>query len=802
MVDFIRYNCGEYAPGLEPIIIGNTNTTVPVIVIPNNPGNMDPPYLPYVPSNIPPVSSPWYQQPINAQPVTGDPPVNGQGNQGGQNGGQTGGQTTQTRYKCNETPLYCPQDVKLNLPLEQRRTYIRKDCVTCSQVRDAETNQFYWPAGCIFTTREQCINSPCVTNNTCVEIISGRNEIEPNNVNVNVSYSNSIAQIEPPRNQINLNLTTQTINPAQTTLNGGSEPLFDKRYNIFQYPENNNTQLVGNTRNDQVFSNLVAEEVAYFLNRVDSRTPWDERYVFGLTNEKVAISLTPVLLNAISNINTPAGQRVDRSVFLNAIKKHLMEGTIDQIDPAFYINLSNRQVNDPVINITKTNIKDYLIKNAIGLSVGERISADPNQHESYTKNLVKRQRRLNTDINAQILVDPLDQDEQYMSLEDAGIPVVAESGSHCEIGDGAGYYIHCDLLSGTDEPCPLRTDINIAYFVPFNVKLLALNIMNEGVTQNLSVTSLSSSELTSSAIPSYSLEPKYFAVDLTTIEDVPTTNPFINRTKCRYTLLEDQSEIQRHTLNNGLAITQVNVNFDDPFIRYALETSTIELNQNDLTFRNFDENRSILGNSLLSRQIPFALVLVPGAGSKHNPFNGNSKIASFTDNIVVRNLDVVPSVDFVANNAQNSPLQESNLFNELGQNRVGISEELDIQGRSFLFVPSSLGQSFFSSEGYTSANRVPENYGYSFLLNNIIDPLINNNSPSSLTWWDVYRRLPLNRFCELLYDSNQFLHNSICKGLRGGVPIKNVLTRYTQDSIEFIEGDDTILNPGDRSWLV
>lgn len=792
MTDFIRYNCGEYAPGLEPIVIGNTNSTVPVIVVPNNPGNIDPPYLPYIPPLIPPLSGPWYQGQNSVQPVTGIPPGNG----------QSGGQSAETRYRCNETQLYCPQDIKLNLPLEQRRTYIRKDCVVCSQVRDPETNQFYWPAGCVFTTREQCINSPCVTNNTCVEIVQGRNEVQVNTVNVNTSYSNSISQVDPVRNVITIDLTQQTINPAQTTINGGSEPLLDKRYNIFQYPENSNTVMVGNSRNQDIFSNMVAQEVEYFLNRVDARTPWDERYVFGLTNEKVAISLAPELLNAINNIKNPAGERISPSIFLNAIKKHLMEGTIDQVDPGFYINLSNLQLNDPEIVIKKSDIKDYLIRNAIGISVGQRISADPDQNEGYTKNLVKRQRRLNTDINAQILVDPLDQEEQYMALEDAGIPVVAESGTHCEIGDGAGYYIHCDLLSGTDEPCPLRTDINIAYFVPFNAKLLALKIMNESYSFNLSVTSTSSSELTSSAIPAYSLEPKYYAVDLTSIEDLPTTNPFVNRTKCRYTLLTDESEIQRHTLNNGIAVTQVNVNFDDPFIRYALESSSIELSQNDLTFRNFDENRSIIGNTLLSRQIPFALVVCPGAGSKHNPFNGNSKISTFSGNVVSRVLEVVPTVDYVTTNPVNSPLQEANIVNEINESRVGIAESLDVQGRSFIFNSSTLGNTFYTTEGYTSANRTPENYGYSYLLNNIIDPLIQQNSPSSLTWWDVYRRLPINRFCELLYDSNQYLHNSICKGYREGVPIKNVLARNTQDTIQFIEDENIILSSEDRSWLV
>lgn len=694
MPDFVRYNCGEYAPGLEPIIVGNTNSTTDPVIVVGDPGNIDPPYIPYDPEPpYTPASSPYYNQIIPG--VVFDPPPN--------NG-------------------FGQQDPAL-------------------------------PAGVTLT--------------------------EPQIPSVQVNFNSAIPA------------------QAQVTTGNGSEPLFNRKHNIFRFPENNETSYVSNSRYLEIFAPLVSQEVGHFLDRENSTAPWDERNVFGLTNQNLFNSLNPQLKTAISNLHGPGGLRVSPTSILNGLKKHLFEGTLDQVDPSFYQTLANMQSRDTRLSFVRSPVKDHLTRGALGFALNGKISADPNSLDGYTKRIVNRQRRLNTDINAQILVDPLSQEEQYMSLEDAGIPVVAESGTHCEIGDGAGYYIHCTLIDGSEEPCPLRTDVSAAYFIPADLKNICLNAMNESSFKTFTVSSTSANELTSSAIPAYSLEPKYFALDLTSVEDVPTENPFISRTKCRYTLLEDEQEIQRHTLNNGIAVSKLNVNFDDPFIRYALETSTIELAQNDLTFKNFDENRSIVGNAILCRQMPFAIVLSPGAGSRHNPFNGNSKIGEFST-IVTRTIQGVPHIDVSEGRASNSPLTESNITNQLGMNKVGLVEDFDVQGRSFTFDVSTLANSFYSNGEYTTANRTPENYGYSYLLNNIVDPLIQNNNASSLTWWDVYCRMPLNRFCEIMYDPNKYLHNSIARGYRNGVTIKNVLARPTEDEHPFIEGDDIILDSEQR----
>lgn len=559
--------------------------------------------------------------------------------------------------------------------------------------------------------------------------------------------------------------------------------LYHHEYNFFRHELATPLELVTNERYRNIFTSPIAIEVAYFIERQNnSLLPWDERVFQSLTLDKISISLAPRFSNAIDRLHYPGGLLIPRNSFLEMVRRVLLTGQLDVFDPEHYIRLADKQSRDRKITFNRSTPQDYLHRAALGILATGAISSDPNNSQSIQQNQIKRQRRLNEEINARISICTEDNGNQETYLENAGL-CFTNSGA-IDIGDGYGYYFQIDSRDSGCIPLETTNDNNLAYYVPPDVRYTALSLMQEDPSINLTVTSTSSHEF--NQVFSEPLVPLYFALDLNSVADSQTSNQFVNNTSATYTLLTNQSEIDRHAANNGFAITRVNLDYRDFLYQYARQTSSINLNQKDITFRNFDYTL-IQNNNIITRNLPFGLIVVPTSSTEDNPFGGVSRITNYSDTIQ-RSISLIPSINYSDSDQRTSELEESNLFNTSGSYRLGVFENNDTQSITYSYASSNFAD--ITTSAYST--------GLAYMVTGVIDELVSRYGVSSLTWWDVFRRLPSNVFGQVMYDMNEEVFNQLSSGDRG-TTISHVLKTLNLDNIPLLEDDDlVVIREGDR----
>lgn len=729
----------------------------------------------------------------------------------------TGPTTSETRFKCQEITIYCPGDSEL--PVAQRRIKeIVRNCALCT--KNANNT---WPEGCIHTTKSDCLEK-CASsevrdcsNNTGVIIptgpITGSRSVptstgiisipsEPGNNGVINNPEPQIIQ-EPVIIVINVNQQAAQSEPGynEDPVNEPSSQIYHKLYNFF-----NNTLglqeranvFVQNAYLTNIFSTQVTREVMYFINRSQSESTWSEEPLFALTPNMIKDSISPILKEAFSKIHNIGGQVVNPEFFYTTVLNLLVTGRIGEFDPNYYISLAQKQVGDTFIKYEGASIHEYMERASLGLISNGGINADTENYEGFNKNRLKRQRRLNTDIAASIEVTELETPELVENLytNDIGIEVVNISGEsqYLTLGDGDGYYISSNDILSNEYPLKLSTLVSAAYYVPPDVRYNALTIMKENPGITLQVSSLSGQgEFTSGYDYTSVGDPLYFILDLSTISDGIRANPLVDIFEAQYKLEADEGIIRQHSINYGLAISKLNIDYRDPFYHYARDTGIIDFTQKDITFRSFSINRTSVNEAIITRNVPFALILTPGCGSTHNPLNGESELVEYESDVVIRKITVVPDIN-INDSSKNSPLlEERNIYEETGGYKIGLDEVNDAQNVVYIYNASSdiFNTSYFVDNTYskdppTSIERHP----LSKFVVSTIDTLITEYSPTELTWWDLIRRLPLNQYASIGFNTSA-VFNSIESGWRG-VPVRNVLSRLdtSYTGLNGLDSDD------------
>ena len=844
----VNFGCGEFVPGGEPITVPNLPVPAPPVLIP------DPPILtisiPFVPGNRPgggnpgggggnpggpgggdPAQKRWEcytqftilcpdnitikeQQKIcrpcvrTLQPVLVGPPALGWAKEckytskalceavclsitnqcitpvltgtstSGIGGPITGGGST--GYRCNSVDIPCPK------PNEGIIVKTVRNCTAC--------NVGPLTPDCVSQTLAQCQADPnCVDtiyNVTCESLVpsisttsTGGGTGEPNTPQISVINVGN----EPGLNE-----------PLQPTIT--QSEIYNNSLNFFVVTtvSEGTPETQGNINYLQVFQNQVASPVGILLQNEGSVGTWTESMLFSMTDDQLKSSLNPALLAAFQIIHFPGGQLVGESSFLNMVRKHLLTGTMSEFDGNYYIELAYKQGDDRKIKYTGLENAEAAERAGLGTIAAGSILADSENQVNLRKRQIRRQRRLNTDIKANIPVVPLVGDEKVLYLTDAGICSVLTNQSIVSVptGDGDGYYLQIDLSQGDCTPLVTISDFSSTYFVPPEVRFNALTLFNTSPKITLTASSLEDNhELVSGDTGVGALEPIYMPLDLQSMSYTTNKNPLVAEYTGTYRTETDQEIIDEHTTNNGLAVTRVNIDYRDPLYRYILDTSSVSLNMNDITFKSIKESKDFKGGVRLSRNIPFGLIITPVVGSKFNPFNGFSKIESF-DSKVVRKLSFTMDINTNEVNPQKPQLAETNLYNEAsGALKIGLVEPNDAQNVVHRFAASSslYTEAFYDGAAYTTSSTTVSSYGISYLVKDVIDYIIDTYDPEDIMWFDAFRRMPLNKVGEFLYDNNLDLMSQLERGYRNELEIYNVIRSEKNPVDDILADDDKIV---------
>jgi len=728
----IRFGCGEFVPGGEPITVDPIQPPDPPILIPTGPGTPKIPVL--VPD--PPIQDKWkcvrispgdpeYQPPnpgfryvngywkcrkcdgIGPNPPSNDPecihfsldacmaacpspqvPIREGGGPGevvppgdvvppGPRGGTptTGGPTTTGTtpttgagsvpgYLCQQMVRICPEDV--GLPQSQQRILsVSHQCVRCSPYNQnhgtslsatttpkvvGNSAVYFNRTACAFRTPQECDAAcppgPITTGNfvtTCerpnVSVLIPdpivNTSVRPVNVLEETNQSSGGRPISV--NVVNVSLDPSIETSQATVANTPQTEVYDNSYNFFERKGSREiSTFKNNTTYPSIFTPEMYATVATLIEKGNSTAVWDESNLFAVSNDSIKFSLQPALLSAFRRIHLPGGQLVGEDVFIEVVKKHLLEGTLSEFNSDHYIDLARRQTADSRIKYKGYSDPTTSEKAALGLlSVGS-VVADPDAHINLRKREIRRQRRFNTDINANCITEPLSNEGLPMYLTDAGIPVekIDQSEAAVPTGDGDGYYMDIQKSDGSHVPLVTTSDYSSTYYVPPGVRYNALTLFKENKDYILQASSLFGvNELVSGDTGASALRPLYLILDLESMASESNNNPLVSRYSANYRVSDDQDEIDEHTLNNGLAVTRVNLDYRDSLYRYIMDTGRAKLSLNDINFKAIEDPKDYRGGVRIGRNMPFGLIITPVAGSKFNPLNGVSNLDSFGDTV-------------------------------------------------------------------------------------------------------------------------------------------------------------------------
>ena len=84
-------------------------------------------------------------------------------------------------------------------------------------------------------------------------------------------------------------------------------------------------------------------------------------------------------------------------------------------------------------------------------------------------------------------------------------------------------------------------------------------------------------------------------------------------------------------------------------------------------------------------------------------------------------------------------------------------------------------------------------------MTEVLDYLASNTASKSITWFDIYRRMPFNRFSELFYTAPEGIFDDIKEGFRQGLKPEFILKgRGDQESLLLPNDSRTIIEVRDR----
>jgi len=170
------------------------------------------------------------------------------------------------------------------------------------------------------------------------------------------------------------------------------------------------------------------------------------------------------------------------------------------------------------------------------------------------------------------------------------------------------------------------------------------------------------------------------------------------------------------------------------------------------------------------------------------------------ENIHVRSLSFMPAVDEVIDETPAPMFRSYSLALEDGVNRVGIAEQESTQNIGYRYFEEDFTQTFYSASagGYGYSSAPPSAQGTAYMLREVIDYLSSTYSATTVTWYDIYSRMPATRVGEMFYDSNRDLILEIANGMRGGVRVESVESGHNTSARVIPDDSKTIITQNDR----
>ena len=552
--------------------------------------------------------------------------------------------------------------------------------------------------------------------------------------------------------------------------------------------------------NSQIFSEVQDSGVNLLLGIGQTSFSNLNRSINRLTNQFVRASVKNNISDILYNLKTPDGRKYPDLKIHNAIKGRILDSTTSRMDYGYILNLAVRTILQPAANSTlqfgrfiaaqygnsaaqiantrqETIAKLQLLHRqtsvdssafpivdqniAISTATARARPLDYRKKRGLKKEFLKLWYILPEDIYAKLSIEEQTQNFYNVKIPNSEVLTIQTNlGSSVNINVlEYNYGVEVQTPNNMEVALP-NTQLHRAHTLKNEDHQKVMYNVNSRYSSELRVISPSANNLEfnytlSTALPSHIV----LKIDKTSIEDIPYfQNPFVRKTKARYTLMTDPAEIEDAIKFRIYPWKVYPINYNDPILGHISSQSTIEMTYNNFSFEQFGDD---LGGLIFVRRVPKVIVLIPTDRYDYVFFNGKSKLVDWNERVLKFGLS-----------------QDKNYFNPgMRTNWVKINYSYPLTDIDNNINNTGLRAEYVSSapiftntyvEG-DQPNRTEDAFRALYRVINTLNSTY--NIINGLTWKDVYSRLTPEQYTTIQRGVPPYMLNKLRIGEKTGVKI-------------------------------
>ena len=553
--------------------------------------------------------------------------------------------------------------------------------------------------------------------------------------------------------------------------------------------------------NTKIFRRRIFEPLYDLLKVNNTYKDWDSNLGKAVTANILEKSLNLQFLQRLGRLRSVGGTPIPLSSMLKMVMARILDGTIGKFDMLAFRNLVRENSKIKAVTIVPSNDKILNETVALGLIENAMIPLDPAKNEAgRDRNMMELWKTLPTDLDKglpikinkpQTIMNPIYCKNKVQTVEetkgDYCFPIddgdiVKVAGRNFEIQDGD--YINV-RIKGAERKLKLCSERGHAFIIPRGAKEQALHLLGGNTYRTLHTESTSAVEFTHSLNLSGE-DPRNNAYILklvpSAIESTHTSFKHVIESSAVYSLLGTSSTDSLREINDWVK-HKINhkvfyMSYDDVMLDHIIATQQLVMKQHDIIVEGAKKAKNI---PLLTRQIPYYIIIFPTNRQKFMLSNTKSSITSFTDDgVVSRELTYSPSL----NPKPGKAMSHDFITYDIAPTKTNILGKYDSQARE---VKINYTTNKLFKEGYEASGKIgpkitkqPARKGTSLrLAYNIISELVTNyklyevrkNVPE-ITTFDLFSRMTQTEFNKFVFlENSKYLMPRMRDGLLMNVRI-------------------------------
>jgi hypothetical protein len=521
----------------------------------------------------------------------------------------------------------------------------------------------------------------------------------------------------------------------------------------------------------ELLGSNIDRNIRYILKTTSDQVIWSSKVANSITENALYRSLKPEVIKILERIRNYDGSVLSKSQVFNLIGTRIIDGTLGDLTLGMLEQLA--QDSERRASITFKNSLDDRVNEVAAFSFIEKnmFPLDPEASNGKMSLILPNWKTLSSDIDRNFFIEVEGSLKKYYIKDDDTF--IGNSSYALEDGE----YFNIDV-SGTMNRFYTQSEKDHAFIISEDVRQKAINLLGGDIYRTLEVSAPMASGIEYNYSLSSPRENFYFLkVILSSIETLPSdTGSFLlKNTRVRYELMDSKTSSGLNEINEYIKY-KVNhrvfvLDDEDLMLNYIEQTSSAYLTQVDITFDSLKQNKS---TPLLTRQIPWYILIYPTNRPEYNLFNGKSQI-----NILEASGVVVRSARFRSSITPEFTVTNLNKFVTISTNgieAVNVYGETDPQTR---VMKLNISDPVFNSgyrKGITTLSAknftpVRKKTGLR-VLKEIIESIESgyylnlDGAGQTLTEHEVYGRMAFSDFNRLARLEN---FKEIRKKLRGGL---------------------------------